>query len=155
MYYSLTFKPDGVAANDRNTWANWQLIPDSPPMVPFPEMETVYVEIPGRVNGPLDLTGVARPVSYKRITGSWTFLKNITSRNDRENLFNTLRGFFSGRVMKVFRTDDDPNHYFVGRFTVDVPRAVQNPLSVTIAYDLEPLRYNSNGSVDTGWIDPN
>ena len=152
MFYSLTFKPDATASHDRNTWSDWQLIPDAPPMIPFPEMETVYVEIPGRTAGPLDLTGVARPVSYKRITGSWTFMKDITSRTDRETIFNTLRSFFSGKVMKVVRTDDDPNHYFIGRFTVSLPTAARNPLTVTINYDLEPLRYNSNGLVDDGWI---
>lgn len=153
MYYSLTFKPDATASHNRNTWDDWRLIPDSPPMIPFPEMDTVYVEIPGRAAGPLDLTGVAMPMTYKRITGSWTFLKDITSRTDRENIFNTLRSFFSGKAMKVVRADDDPNHYFIGRFNVSLPRAVQNPMSITINYDLSPVRYNSDGSVDTGWID--
>ena len=140
MYYSLTFKPDSNASHDRNTWDDWQLIPDSPPMIPFPELETVYVDIPGRVAGPLDLTGVAKPITYKRMTGSWTFMKDIQSKTDRETVFNTLRSFFSGKVMKVIRSDDDPNHYFIGRFVVSLPVATRNPLSITISYDLEPLR---------------
>ena len=152
MYYSLTFKPDSNASHDRNTWDDWQLSPDSPPMIPFPELETVYVDIPGRVAGPLDLTGVAKPITYKRMTGSWTFMKDIQSKTDRETVFNTLRSFFSGKVMKVIRSDDDPNHYFIGRFVVSLPVATRNPLSITISYDLEPLRYNLNGSVDSGWI---
>lgn len=151
-YYSLTFKPDNNSAHDRNTWDNWAIIPDSPPMVPPPELEPNYVDIPGRAAGPLDLTGIATAKTYKRITGSWNFLKNITSRNDRVNLYETLRKFFVGRSMKVVLADDDPNHYFVGRFTVTPPRAVQNPMSLTINYDLEPRRYNTNGTVDTTWI---
>lgn len=149
--YSLTFKPDNNASHDRNTWTNWSLIPDSPPVVPFPELDRVMIEIPGRKSGPLDLTGVEIPKSYKRITGSWTFYKDITSKNDRTNLSETLRQFLHNKTMKVVLADDDPNHYFVGNFTVTPPRAIQNPMSVTINFDLEPLRYNTNGTEDTSW----
>ena len=150
-YYSLTFKPDNSSSNNRNTWDNWGLIPDSPPFVPFPELERNLVEIPGRKNGPIDLTGVVLPKTYKRITGSWTFYKNIASRNDRTNLSETLRQFLHNKTMKVVLADDDPNHYFVGNFTVVPPKAVQNPMTVTIGYDLEPVRYNMNGTEDTSW----
>ena len=150
-YYSLTFKPDNNSSNDRNTQDDLGLIPDSPPLIPYPELERVTVEIPGRKQGPLDLTGIALPKTYKRITGSWTFLKNIASKTDRAALSETLRQFLHNKTMKVVLADDDPNHYFVGNFMVSPPQAIRNPMSVTISFDLEPIRYNTNGTEDVTW----
>ena len=153
MNYSLTFKPDSDASHDVNTWADWGLAPDSPPMVPHPEIEKIYVDIPGRQKGPLDMSDVLTgSVYYKRITGSWNFMGEIVSTTTRMTVENTLRKFFTGRKMKVVLADDDPNHYFFGRFDVSVPKAATNPLIVTIAFDLEPVRYNMNGTIDTTWV---
>ena len=153
--YSLTFNEDNVLGNTLsvNTWSDWQLIPDSPPMVPPPEAEKKYIDIPGRRAGPIDVTKLINDdFQYKRITGSWTFYKEINSVNDRMNVYNMLRQYFARRIKRVTLTTDDPTHFFRGWFSVSLPRAVTNPMSITISYDLEPLRYNnSNGSVDESW----
>lgn len=155
MNYSITFAPHSPVGSllAKNTWTDWKLIPDSPPMVQPPELETNYVDIPGRAAGPIDLTGIAVNKTYKRITGSWTFFREITSKTDRLTIYNTLRTFFTGKIMRITFTDDDPAHYFVGRITVAPPRAIQNPMSITLGFDLEPVRYNtSNDAIDTTWI---
>lgn len=152
--YSLTFKPDSNTSHDKNTWDDWQLIPDSPPMVPTPEVITNYIDIPGRTKGPIDASSfLGNKVQYKRITGSWNFFREITSINDRMTIYETLRKFFTGKIMKVVLTTDDAAHYFVGRFTVTPPKAAMNPMSLTINFDLEPMRYNlSNNAIDTTWV---
>ena len=48
MYYSLTFTVNGV---EKNTWSDWNMIPSTPPMIPAPEPNTNYVDIPGRSGG--------------------------------------------------------------------------------------------------------
>ena len=56
MYYSVTFENE--AGVKRNTWEDWHLIPMSPPMIAPFKPNYNYVDIPGRIEGPLDLTGV-------------------------------------------------------------------------------------------------
>ena len=146
MDYSLTFTMGGVT---KNTWDDWGMIPNTPPMVNPPELNTRYVDIPGRTNGPIDLTAVPfNRNTYKRMTGSWTFYREPDNRYTRKELFEILRAYFTGNVGKVVLSEDT-NHYFVGRFTVGVPKTGNTPIEFTINYDLEPTRYNSNDSVDS------
>ncbi len=146
MYYSLTFTIGGV---QKNTWADWRLIPETPPMVPPPEPNLNYVDIPGRSGGPLDLTGVPfNKLTYKRITGSWTMLRNPDTRKTRVELYEELLRYFTGKVGTV-KLEEDLDHYYRGRFSIGMPTTSIGPIKFTIAYDLEPVRYNtSNDSVD-------
>lgn len=148
MYYSVTFIVNGVT---RNTWDDWGMIPNTPPMIPAPEPETNYVEIPGRTLGPLDMTGVAfGHVTYKRMTGTWTFLKDPVNGQTRKQLYETLIAFFNGKAGKVILKDEDPAHYYQGRFRVNVPTTSRGPMAFQIAYDLVPARWNvSNDTRDS------
>lgn len=146
MYYSLTF------GGAKNTWDDWKLIPNSPPMVPPPEPNTNMVDIPGRSAGPIDLsTYPFGKLTYKRITGSWTFLRDTTHRNMRVQMYEVIRSWLHGKYTTVI-LEDDPNHYFQGRFYVSAPQNSTGPTQITISYDLEPRRFNLNGSVDNNWI---
>lgn len=135
---------------EKNTWADWRLIPDAPPMIPFPEENLNYLDIPGRVGGPLDLTGVPfGHKTYGRISGSWTFLREIDNRHSRVNLYEEMHRFFAGKIGRV-TLEEDPEHYYVGRFNVGMPKSTRGPMQLTITFDLEPQRYIvSNGNVDT------
>lgn len=142
MYYSLTFGGDGV---QKNTWADWKMIPDTPPSIPMPDLDVSYVEIPGRSGGPLDLTGVVfNKKTYKRMTGSWNFLRDPDNRRTRIELYEEIRNFFIGRVLTV-KLEEDLEHYYVGRFSVAQPKTGTGPIQFTITYDLAPIRYNTNG----------
>ena len=69
--HSITFiNPSGT---ERNTWTNWKLIPTQKPVVPMPEFDNNYVEIPGS-NGSLDLSEylTGGPV-YRDRSGSFEF----------------------------------------------------------------------------------
>lgn len=146
MYYSITFETGGA---QRNTWADWRMIPDTPPMIPYPELITDYVDIPGRSGGPLDLTGVAfGKLLYKRMTGSWNFLREPESRNTRVELYEALCRYFNGKVCTI-KLEEDLAHYYRGRIVVGQPSTGVGPIRITLAFDLEPVRYNSNGTVDT------
>ena len=147
MYYALSFNVGGVS---KNTWTDWKLIPDAPPMIPTPELNLNYVDIPGRSGGPLDLTGVPfNKLTYKRMTGSWNFLREVESKTDRVTLYETLMKYFNGKVATVV-LEEDPTHYYKGRFTVGMPRSTIGPMAIPIGFDLEPRRWNvSDDSIDT------
>ena len=147
MYYSLTFDSNGV---QKNTWADWGLIPDTPPMIPPPKPNYTFVDIPGRPGGPLDLTGIPfGRLTYKRIQDSWNFLREPTNRRTRVELYEELEQFFIGKVVTV-KMEEDLNHYYKGRFEVSKPKTGIGPIQFTISFDLEPVRYNVvDDSIDT------
>lgn len=141
MYYALTFDN---GEDTKNTWADWHLIPSTPPALPMPELNTNYVEIPGRSGGPLDLTGIPfNKRTYKRMSGSWTFLREPDSRRTRVELYEDMQRFFIGNVCKL-KFEEDLEHYFVGRFTVGQPSTGTGPIQIQIGFDLEPVRYNAD-----------
>lgn len=146
MYYSLTF------GSAKNTWDDWKLIPSSPPMVPPPEPIINLVDVPGRKAGPIDLsTYPFGHLTYKRITGSWTFLRDTTHKTMRTEMYEEIRRWLHGRFTTV-RLEEDPNHYYQGRFLVSAPQNSAGPTQIVISYDLEPRRYNSNGTADNSWV---
>ena len=145
MYYSLTF------GGSKNTWTNWKLIAKAPPMIAQPEPKKNMVEIPGRTSGPIDLSSaVFGHLTYPRITGSWEFVCKETSRTTRFDTYEAVRKWLHGRTTTV-ATEDDPDHYFKGLFTVGEPKSKENTVEITIKYDLEPVRYNKDGTEDTNW----
>lgn len=151
MNFSITF---GTGNDQRNTWTDWKMIPSTPPMVPPPEPNTNLVEIPGRAAGPIDLsTYPFGKITYKRITGNWTFYVDpVNGHSTRTTLYESVRRWLHGRETRAV-IQEDPAHYYKGRFTVSVPVTGQGPIQISIAYSLEPLRYNvSDDSVDSDWV---
>lgn len=146
MYYSLTF--GGV----KNTWADWHLIPESPPMLPTPEPVTNLVDIPGRTKGPIDLSTVAfGKITYQRISGTWNFYRDVDSQTTRMELYETLRKWLHGRQTTV-TFEEDPTHYFKGRFLVGQPTSNSYPIRISIGFSLEPVRYNLDGTIDNTYL---
>ena len=151
MYYSLTFKVNNV---EKNTWEDWQMIPSTPPMIPLPEPNTNYVDVPGRSGGPLDLSGVQfNKMTYKRMTGSWTFYREPDTKYTRMILYDALAKYFNGKPGRVV-LEEEPGWYYVGRFTVGVPKTGTGPIQIQIGFDLRPVRYNVDTDVaDTSYGD--
>lgn len=146
MYYSLTF------GGEKNTWDDWNLIPTAPPMIAPPEPVLNLVEIPGRRLGPLDLSLFPfNRMSYQRITGSWDFLRETESTTMRKSMYEAIRKYLHGKYTTVM-LEEDPTHYFRGRFQVGVPVNSQGPTAISISYNLEPVRFNQNGSIDSNWV---
>lgn len=151
MGYSITF---GANDDTRNTWTSWNLLPESPPVIPPPRPKTNYVDIPGRVKGPLDMTKVPFNLqTYERITGSWNFVMadDYWHTPTRFTTFNAIQSWLQGRVTWM-RLEEDPLHFYNGRFTVDPPSSSMGPFVVRINFDLEPIRYNADLSVDSSWL---
>jgi hypothetical protein len=120
-------------------------------MIAPPEPNLNYVEIPGRSGGPLDMTGIPfNKLTYKRIMGSWTFLREPDNRRTRIELYEELLAYFTGKT-GIVKLEEDVYHFYKGRFSVSAPTTGQGPIKFVITYDLEPRRYLSYG----GTVDPN
>lgn len=152
MGYSITF---GTGNTTRNTWTNWKLLPESPPVVPPPKPKTNYVDIPGRARGPLDMSQIPfNRLNYERIIGSWNFIisDDYWHKANRKTAYENIRGWLHGKTTRMV-LEEDVTHFFYGRFTVDAPNSGAGPFVIRITYDLEPLRYNvSNNTADTTWL---
>lgn len=152
MHYSITFGETGAT---KNTWDDWKLVPESPPVIPSPSPKTNYVDIPGRIRGPLDLSEIPfGHLNYERITGSWTFIMwdDYWNTPDRKAVWESVRGWLHGKSTRIV-LEEDPTHYFIGRFTVDPPVSSMGPFAIKVNFNLEPMRYNlSNDSIDTTWL---
>lgn len=143
MYYSITF-------DNTNTWSDWRLIPSTPPMVVPPEPYTNYVEIPGRAEGPLDLSeALSDAPTYKNSEGSWDFLRE-SDGTPRHLLFDAVRKKLHNRQCRI-RLEEDMLHYYIGRLTVQEMKTGRNGLGITIKYTIPPVRYNLDGTKDVNY----
>lgn len=150
MYFSVTF---GTEPDIRNTWEDWKLIPATPPRIDPPAPNLNLVDIPGRRQGPIDLSKYPfGRLSYQRISGVWTFLHEPKNHHTRTELYESIRKWLHGRTTTV-RLEEDPQHYYRGIITVSGISTGQGPNQIDIEYNLEPLRYNvKDNTEDTTWV---
>lgn len=152
MYHSITF---GDGQNTRNTWTDWNLISESPPIIPSPKPKTNFIDIPGRIFGPIDASLIPfGDQSYERITGTWVFLLRDDYWHDADprGTYESVRGWLHGRRTKIV-LEDEPGKYFDGMFTVEAPKTDKGPFTLQIGFDLEPLRYLvSDDTIDPTWL---
>ena len=145
MYYSITFT--NTSGVKKNTWADWRLIPSSPPVISPPEVYTNYVDIPGRPEGPIDLSeALTGGPSYKNSSGSWEFIMDDEGYT-RPEFYLMLKKFLHGQRMKI-ELEEDPYHYYMGRTTISALRTGRSNSVITITYEISPVRYKTDGTKD-------
>ena len=152
MHHSITFGDE--VNGTKNTWTDWELIPGSPPAIDSPSPKTNFIDIPGRIKGPYDASLIPfNHQTFERITGSWEFVMcdDYWHTPNPRSTHAAIRGWLHGKRTKIV-LEDEPNYFYYGLITVAPPEYSQGPFIVEISYDIEPVRYNSDGSVDTGWI---
>lgn len=162
-YHSITFvdgtvmaDKDGklqISGRKRNTWDDWHMVPTSRPTIPFAEVNTNYVEVPGS-NGSLDLSeALTGYPTYKDREGSFEFILMNTNLNSSagesigysgvtdgafSKTLDYIANFLHGRKLKML-LEDYPGQMYVGRFTISDPKSNDAYVSLTINYHLEPL----------------
>ena len=145
MYYSITFT--NAFGEKRNTWADWRLVPSSPPIIEPPEPSTNFVEIPGRRLGPIDASDVLTGyISYQMSEGSWDFIADDEAL-PRPILFQELKRFLHGQRVRL-ELEEDPYHYYEGRLAVSAPKTGKGNNIYTISYNIFPVRYNMDGTME-------
>lgn len=148
MYHSIIF-------GDKNTWADWYLIPSSRPVFNPPTPKTKFVDIPG-ADWHLDLSSVLTgDIAYEARTGSFEFivdngqLSKYTS-NTWQLLYSKILDYLHGQIVKA-TLEDDPGYYYEGRFSVNQWKSDQNNSKITIDYTVSPYKYEKYSSLED-WV---
>lgn len=154
--HSITFAPVGATVKNgrlvgKNTWTDWHLIPSTRPSVAQAPPTFKYVEIPGKLDGPLDLTEyLTGGVVYGQRSGSFDFLVD----NDHEDWLTILRNinaYLHGQKMLMVLEDEaDRGVCYEGRFSVNDWKSQAKNSSVVIEYKLNP--YKRMIYTPTNWI---
>lgn len=131
MYHSITF-------GDKNTWDDWHLIPKTRPVINPPEPKTNLIDIPGG-NGMLDLSPMpgGRPV-YSNRTGTIDFYVN-DDRKSWHEIYSEIMAYLQGQKMRMV-LEDDPDHYYEGRYRVSAWKSEANWSVITIEYNVGPFK---------------
>ena len=151
LRHSITFG-DGTVVNGKftgkNTWEDWHLIPSSRPVVAQAGVSTNFVDIPGRVDGPIDfstyLTGAPQ---YGARSGSFEFLVD-NDHEHWESIRTKIVNFLHGQRMKMC-LEDDPGFYYEGRFSLNEWRSESWNSSIVINYAVGPYKYYIH---PTAWL---
>lgn len=107
----------GLKFGAYHTADDWNLILHEKTLTP-PEPKTNYVSVPGR-DGDIDLTeALSGLVNYRDRTASFNFILVNGSHEDRDELITEIVGVLNGQRLQIIDTDDYPDYYMTGRFTV-------------------------------------
>lgn len=128
----------GITFTDFHTAIDWGLILTAK-SIPRAEIKENYVEVDGR-DGALDYTEAFGDVKYKNRPLSFSFSASEGTYLEREELINKIVQLIHGKRHMII-TDDDPQHYFVGRCKVE---NIANGLAYgtfQISVTADPWRY--------------
>lgn len=145
MYHSIII-------GDKNTWADWHLIPSSRPVFNPPEVKTKYIDIPG-ADYQLDLSTILTgDVAYGPRTGSLEFIVD-NGHEEWYNLYSKILDALHGQIQKA-TLEDEPSYYYEGRFTVNQWKSDPHNSKVVIDYNVAPYKYDQFTSLEDWLWDP-
>ena len=146
MYHSLIF------GDEKNTWADWYLIPSSRPVFNPPEVKTNFVDIPG-ADGHLDLsTVITGDVAYGSRTGSIEFIVDNGQLSDYKaqswsKLYSEIMNYLHGKYMRA-TLEDDQSFYYQGRFSINQWASEEHNSKIVIDYTVSPYKYEKFSSLE-------
>ena len=135
-----------IKFGEKDSYTDFNLIL-RPKERPFPTPKTNYVSIEGG-DGDLDLTtALTDDVKYENIPYSLEFtLKD--KRVDWETTLLNLSTYLHGKKMNL-TFSEDPNWYYVGRYTLNPLTSDRNVGLLNIDCILEPYRLKKNETIKT------
>lgn len=139
----------GVTFGTKHSYNDWKLITKSRPVIGSPSPKTNYIDVP-EADGKLDFTeALTGEVKYdnREITFEFTV---IEARDRWTGLYSDIMNFLHGKKMKLF-FDEDPNHYYVGRFEIDEWKSDKRTSTLVITGDVDPYKYELFSSTED-WI---
>ena len=148
MYHSIIF-------GDKNTWADWYLIPSSRPVFNPPKPKTKFIDIPGS-DWHMDLSEVLTgDITYEGRTGSIEFYVDNGQLSDYKEskwvtLYSEIMDYLHGQLMHA-TLEDDLGFYYEGRFTVNQWKSDPHNSKIVIDYNVNPYKLESTSSLDD-WI---
>lgn len=141
FYYDGAYS---VYFGDKNTWADWHLIPISRPVIQPPPIHSNTIEIPG-ANGYVDLTDFPTGFpTYGNRAGTLEFyVDNAAANWDWDQAYDTIVNYLHGFKMNMILGDEKGNKtsfYYQGRFSVNQWKSDRVCSSITINYDVFPYK---------------
>lgn len=113
-----------------------------------PEYVSNIVEVPGRVDGPIDLSTALTggEPRYKSRTLTATFERSDGNRNTRTDKIMEMINWVDGWRLNI-TLPDDPEHYLTGRIHAVIDYNDMAHAAVSITATCDPWRYASNETV--------
>ena len=151
MYHSIIF-------GDKNTWADWYLIPSSRPVFNPPEPKTKFVDIPG-ADWHIDMSEVLTgDIAYNARQGSLEFIVDNGQLSDYKAdrwhvLYSEILDYLHGRILQA-TLEDDPLYYYEGRFSINEWKSEPHNSKITIDYVVSPYKYEASSSLEDWLWDP-
>lgn len=148
MYHSIIF-------GNKNTWADWYLIPASRPVFNPPAPKTKFVDIPG-ADWHLDLsTSLTGDIAYSQREGSFEFIVDNGQLSDYNStiwfdLYSEIMDYLHGQIVQAM-LEDDPNFYYEGRFAVNEWKSDPQNSKIVIDYNVAPYKYEVISSLED-WV---
>lgn len=134
----------GITIDNMHTGDDWGLILNTKQIDP-PTPKTYTVTVDGR-DGEIDLSeALTGTIQYENRNASFTFIVTDGTYQDRQDLLMEIMGTVHGKRLKVF-TDDDPDHYLIGRWEVKDIDTKAGYTTFTITASCDPWRYAVNGT---------
>ena len=137
MYHSINL-------GSKNSWDDWHLVPKSRLLFAPPAVKTKYVDLPG-ANGSIDLTDtLTGSPAYENRQGTFEFYV-INGYGNWAERYSEIMSYLHGRRMRAV-LEDDPDYYYIGRFSVDGWGSEETWSTITISYNVEPYKYSVSSS---------
>lgn len=134
----------GVKFGNYHSYYEWGLILGSKE-ISSPEPKVNQIEIEGG-DGVLDLTEFFGEVKYENRPLSFQFSKTNIVQDGFLALYSLVQDLLHGKKMQVI-LDDDPNHFYYGRVTINEWKSNKNIGEIVIDVDAEPYKYNLTETV--------
>ncbi len=138
-----------VTFGDKHSYNDWGLILQSRPVISPPVPKTTYIDIP-EADGKLDLTeSLAGEIRFENRKITCVF-NVIEARKRWSTIYSTILNYLQGQKLRVV-FDEDPNHYYIGRWTVDDWDSDKKTSTLTITGDVDPFKHDLASSLED-WI---
>lgn len=139
----------GVTFGEKHSYRNWKLITKSRPKIGSPSPKTNYIDIP-EADGKLDLTeSLTGEVKFenRKITFEFTV---IEARERWTTIYSDIMNYLHGKKVRLI-LDEDPNHYYWGRFEIDEWKSDKRTSVLAITGDVDPYKYDMMSSLED-WL---
>lgn len=138
-----------IIFGDKNSWADWYLIPSSRPVFNPPTPKYKFVDIPGS-DWHLDLTeSLTGEIPYNGREGSIEFIVD-NDHIEWYTLYSEIMGYLHGKLMRA-TLEDEMAYYYEGRFSVNEWKSDPNNSKIVIDYNVNPFKIEATSSLED-WV---
>lgn len=134
------YVPHSITFGEKNTYADWHIVPEIRPAIAPPEPKFIYDDIPG-ANGSLDLTtSLTGLVNYNDRSGTISFIV-LNGYGAWYERYTEIMQYLGGKKMRMILSDE-PDFYYMGRYNVNAWTSDQHWSKIDIDYRVEPFKYS-------------